>query len=316
MTKNTYIREKSLKKDDVVCVSFDGVGERLLNDLRKQKYSSKSIEAYYTQMKHFFSFLAVLNITALQDVTTEILEKYQKSLFDSKFSPWSVRAYLRTLRILFNYLEQEGLIFDNPVFRLVTPKLDKPLPDAPTEEELRKLLGAVKTNTPAGVRTRAMIETAYSCGLRVDELISMDISSVDLKQRLIRVIGKGKRERTVPAGKQSLFWIKQYLLSSREELLKGNIDEQALWISRGGIRMTPQAFQKIMQSLSSSAGLEKNVTPHGLRRACATHMLRNGAHPVAIQHLLGHRTLNTLSHYLRLTITDLMETHEQSRLGR
>lgn len=316
MGKNTYIRRKVKEKCDVVNVGFDGVGKLLLSDLKKRKYSPKSIEAYYTQIKHFFLFLAVLDITALQDVTTEIMEKYQKSLLDNSFSPWSVRAYLRTLRILFNYLEKEGLIFDNPVFHLVTPKLAKPLSDAPSEEDLKKLLGAVKPDTPSGVRTRAMIETAYSCGLRVDELLSMDISSVDFKQRLIRVIGKGRKERAVPVGKQALSWTKQYLLSSREQLLSGNIDERALWVSRESRRMTPQAFQKIMQALSGSAGLEKRVTPHGLRRACATHMLNNGAHPVAIQHLLGHSTLNTLSHYLRMTIHDLMETHGKSRLGR
>jgi integrase/recombinase XerD len=314
--KNAYIRKKVKEKDAVVCVGFEGVGEKLLSGLEKQKYSAKSIQAYYTQMKHFYLFLDAENITALQDVSIEHLEKYQKSFFEKSFSPWSIRAYLRTLRILFNYLEKEGLIFDNPVHRLVTPKLDKPLPDSPTEEDLRKVLGAVNTGTVSGVRTRAMIETAYSCGLRVDELISMDISSIDFKHRLIKVTGKGKKERTAPAGKQSLFWIKQYLLSSREELLKGNIDETGLWISRESRRITPQAFQKIMQNLSEVAGLENRVTPHGIRRACATHMLRNGAHPVAIQHLLGHSTLDTLSHYLRLTINDLMKTHKQSRLGR
>jgi site-specific recombinase XerD len=314
--KNTYIKKKSVKKYDVVCVGFDGVGEKLLNDLKKRKYSAKSIGAYYTQMKHFFLFLAELNITELQNVTTETLEKYQKSFFENSFSPWSVRAYLRTLRILFKYLEDEGLVFDNPVHRLVTPKLDKPLPEAATEEDMRKLISAVRAETPEGVRTRAMIETAYSCALRVEELTGMDMSSVDFRQNIIRVTGKGRKERALPAGRQSIFWIKQYLLSPREILLNGNIDERALWISRIGQRMSIQAFQKIMQYLSEKSGLEKRVTPHGIRRACATHMLNNGAHPVAIQHLLGHSTLAALSHYLRMTINDLMKTHGKSKLGR
>jgi len=314
--KNTYIREKNVKKYDVVCVGFDGVGEKLFNDLKKRKYSAKSVEAYYTQMKHFFLFLAELNITELQNVTTETLEKYQKSFFENSFSPWSVRAYLRTLRILFKYLEDEGLVFDNPVHRLVTPKLDKPLPEAATEEDMRKLISAVRAETPEGVRTRAMIETAYSCALRVEELTGMDMSSVDFRQNIIRVTGKGRKERALPVGRQSIFWIKQYLLSPREILLNGNIDERALWISRIGQRMSIQAFQKIMQYLSEKSGLEKRVTPHGIRRACATHMLNNGAHPMAIQHLLGHRTPRTLSHYLRMTIHDLMETHGKTRLGK
>jgi len=310
--KNTYIKEKS----SVVCVHHNGIAEEFLKSLEKRKYSAKTIKSYHVQIKHFYLFLDAENITALQDVTTEILEKYQKHLLESSFSPWSVKSYLRTLRILFDYLENEGVIFDNPTCRLIPPKLDKPLPDVPSEEDIKKILGAVDVSTPTGIRTRAMIETAYSCALRVEELTGMDMSSIDFRQSIIRVTGKGRKERALPAGRQSVFWTKQYLLSARETLLNGKIDEAALWISREGTRMSVQAFQKIMQYLSEKSGLEKRVTPHGIRRACATHMLNNGAHPMAIQHLLGHRTLRTLSHYLRMTIHDLMETHGKTRLGK
>jgi len=314
--KNTYIKRKKVKKHDVVCVHHNGVGGQLLDGMKKKKYSVKTIESYHVQIKHFYSFLESENITELQDVTTENLEKYQRSFFKKSYSPWSIRGYLRTLRVLFNFLEKEGVIFDNPVYRLVPPKLPRPLPEAAAEEDVRKLIAAVKIDTPAGVRTRAMIETAYSCALRLEELLNIDMGSIDFKQHLLRVTGKGRKERTLPIGKQAVYWIKQYLLSSRDELLKGNIDERALWISLYHKRMTTQAFQKKMQSLSKAAGLEKSITPHGLRRACATHMLRNGAHPVAIQHLLGHSSLRTLGHYLRLTISDLAETHAKSKLGR
>ena len=314
--KNAYIKRKKVEKYDVVSVHHNGVAKQLLDDMAKKKYSTKSIESYHFQIKHFYRFLESENIAELQDVTTKNLEQYQRSLFEKPYSPWTIRGYLRTLRVLFNFLEKERIVFDNPVCRLVPPKLPKPLPEAATEEDVEQLIATVKIDTPAGVCTRAMIETAYSCALRLEELLNIDMGSIDFKEHLVRVTGKGRRERTLPIGKQAVYWIKQYLLSSRYKLLKGNINERALWISLRHKRMTTQAFQKKMQSLSEESGLENNITPHGLRRACATHMLRNGAHPVAIQHLLGHSSLSALGHYLRLTINDLTKTHEKSKLGK
>lgn len=316
MLKNAYIRKQLKKKDDIVNISFDGIAMKYLEGLEKRRYSRNSIEAYYTHIKHFYYFLEAENITALQDVSTKTLEKYIRTLFESSFSSWSIDSYIRTVKALFCYLENEGVVFDNPGYRLVNPKINKRMLPAPSESDIKKLLAEVKTDTADGVRTRAMIETAYSCGLRVGELVSMDITSVDFRHAIARIKGKGRKERVLPVGREAIYWIKHYLASARDKLLGGNIDEKALWISRAKRRIEVQTFELILRKLTNSAGLESGITPHSLRRACATHMLRNGAHPTAIQHLLGHSTMRTLSHYLRMTITDLKKTHEQSRLSK
>jgi site-specific recombinase XerD len=144
----------------------------------------------------------------------------------------------------------------------------------------------------------------------------MTIFDPDLDKGCVRVMGKGSKERVVPMGRQSVLWVRQYLQSSRPRLLKERIDVHALWIGHDGTPLHTSRLEMIFGKYRAEAGVETNVTPHAVRRACATHMLRNGAHPVQVQMLLGHATLNTLSQYLQVTIRDLKSMHEQSKVGR
>jgi integrase/recombinase XerD len=186
----------------------------------------------------------------------------------------------------------------------------------PTEAELARLLAQPDITQPVGIRDRALLEVAYGCGLRRGELVRLTIFDPDFQRGTLRVLGKGRKERIVPLGRQALHWLKRYLQHARPKLLGGRLNEEALWISGkhrplGGMGMRQQLWE-----YSKRAQIKTLMCLHSLRRACATHMLRHGAHPVQIQMLLGHASLKHLSQYLEVTITDLRKTHRQSKPGK
>ncbi len=179
---------------------------------------------------------------------------------------------------------------------------------------MKKLLNSPDVTTELGIRDRAIMESAYSTGMRLEELSSLNIFSFNLRNGSVRVFGKGGKERTLPLGKHACSWIGKYL-KIRDRLLNGNIDEKAFWVSKYSTGMKKCSVGRVFSLHSKQAEIE-NISVHAVRRACATHMLRNGAHPVQIQMLLGHASLRTLSHYLKMTITELQETHKRSTPGR
>ena len=184
----------------------------------------------------------------------------------------------------------------------------------PSEDDVRRLLTAPKTHTRGGLRDRAFMEVLYSTGARLIEMASISIFDVDLRRAALRLHGKGRKQRTVPLGKKAIRWLEDYL-RLRHTLLNGNPDIEALWLNTRGGPLSYQGAEKIVLRNSQAAGL-RPFSSHALRRACATHMLRNGAHPVQLQMLLGHACLRHLGQYLDVTITELKKTHEHSKPGR
>ncbi|MCP4124617.1 MAG: tyrosine-type recombinase/integrase, partial [Bacteroidetes bacterium] len=185
----------------------------------------------------------------------------------------------------------------------------------PTEEELEQLLAVPDVSGPVGLRDRAILEVAYGCGLRRSELAGLSILDPDIKNGSLRVSGKGNKERIVPLGRQAVKWLKMYLHQARPKLLKGDPDDKGLWISTRGRKMDGAAIRQQLKRYADKSGIETPTDLHSLRRACATHMLRNGAHPVDIGMLLGHSNLKTLSQYLSVTISDLRKMHKNTKLG-
>lgn len=297
MAENTYIRD-------------------FLENMRSRKYSDKSVLTYKYPMTDFFSFLDARGLNKLQEVTLSDLEKYRLRIIEKGFKPGSVRVYLKAVRKFFEYLEDRSLIFINPARELATPRLEKRLPEVPPVEEMEKLISVIDISSVLGIRDRAMIETAYSCGLRLNELTSLAIFSLDLPDSTLRVLGKGRRERIIPLTVPAVRWLEKYISESRPALLRNNINDNALWISKYTTKMTDIAVQKTIQLYAEKAQLKGRITIHSIRRACATHMLKNGAHPVQVQMLLGHASLSTLSRYLRLSIDELRDSHRKSKLGR
>ena len=288
-----------------------------LRHLKARKYSSKSIKAWRDRLNKFSRFVEESGLESLQAVSLSDLEKYRLDLVESQMVSSSVYIYLNYVKRFFEYLEDTQRIFINPARDLILPKCERKLQAVPNEEDVEKLLAQPDISTPTGIRDRAIIEVFYSTGLRLEELTSLKVFDPDLKNRIIRVIGKGRKERIVPLGRQAIFWLKQYIEQVRPKLLKDNIDEHALWIgSHWTRRMHPEIIQRKIREYGKSAAVSVRITPHALRRACATHMLRAGAHPVQIQLLLGHTSLRTLGQYLKVTVKDMKKMHKKSKPGR
>jgi site-specific recombinase XerD len=289
------------------------IGE-FLESLKALKYSPKSIGSYKQALCRFVSFLTAIDIARIADVTARDLAAYRLELIDQNYAGQSIGLYLRTVRKLFDYLEQTQRIFINPARSLIVPACKTPIKFVPTEDEVDNLLSRPDPSKPTGIRDRAVMETFYSTGARLEELTGMNVGDADLSQGRVKLTGKGGNRRVVPMGKQAVLWTDTYLKQVRPRFLRKRPDEPALWLGFQGRRINPLIVERFVRDYGKKAGIA--VTPHALRRACATHMLRNGAHPVQIQMLLGHASLRTLSRYLNVTIADLTKTHAKAKPGK
>jgi len=294
---------------------LDPLLEAFLSDLRHRRSSPRTVAAYREAMRRFLRFMAENGVERLQDVTPDDLAAYRRNIADRLPSPASRYHYLRLIRRFFGWLESRQYILISPAADLCLPRPGKKLGFVPSEQEMRRLLEQPDLSTPEGVRDKAFLETAYATGCRRSEMVAMDTSDLDLAERTVRVRGKGGKERVVPLGGTAAEWLRRYLDDARPELVRSN-RVSALWIGIRGRRINPQIPPRFIGKYGRSAGILSPVTPHTLRRACATHMLRRGAHPVQIQALLGHSSLRSLSQYLQTSIADLKKAHGHTCPGR
>ena len=283
---------------------------------RRLKYSTKSLDVYQNALKSFTGYLEHVSINRIQDVASGHIDGYRLSLVDLGFTDAGITLYLQTVRSFFKYLEDNRHIFINPAATLIVPGYPRKLLPVPSEKDIEKVLLQPDITSTIGIRDRAILETAYTSGIRREELFNLTVFDPDIKQGTLRVKGKGNKERTVPLGKKAVYWLKQYMENARPKLLR-NPDENALWISRiKGGRLSVGGIGRLIEKHGKAAGTTVLLSAHAIRRACVTHMLQNGAHPIEIQLLLGHASLHTLSQYLRVTITDLKKMHERSKPGK
>ncbi len=285
-----------------------------LETLRQQRQSEKTLHCAGFAFSHLDAFLKTVD-KGLTDVNTDDLDRLRRSLEEQGLAPMSADLVLRQVRRLFRWLAETGKIFLDPAAHWSLTKPDRPLMDAPTEKQVAALLAQPDLTRPRGIRDRALIETAYSTGARLDELCRMTIFDPDFERGLLRVLGKGQKERMLPLGRQAALWLRQYIRDARPKLAKGRLNEERLWLGVDGRPISGPGLRMMLRQRTRAAGLPL-ISPHGLRRACATHMLQHGAHPVQIQLLLGHADLSTLSQYLRLTIRDIRNMHAASKPGR
>ncbi|MBL1260286.1 MAG: site-specific tyrosine recombinase XerD [Thiotrichaceae bacterium] len=215
---------------------------------------------------------------------------------------------LSSMRRLYQYLVREGLLSEDPSAQIESPKLGRPLPKTLTEDEVERLLNAPDVATPLGLRDRAMLEVLYATGLRVSELVELETARVGLSQGVVRVIGKGSKERLVPLGEEALEWIEQYQAEARPDLLKGKISG-ALFVTRRGGAMTRQAFWYLIKRHARDVGINKPLSPHVMRHAFASHLLNHGADLRVLQMLLGHSDLSTTQIYTHIARERLKEMH-------
>ena len=285
-----------------------------LQRMRQLKFSSRSIGAHENALKKFFSFLAEVNV---QDVTIDDLERYRQTLLTAELSEHTIELYLRVVRMFFHYLEDHSFIFINPAANFIIPKPKRKLGWVLSAEDIDKILAVSNIATCLGQRNRAILELAYTTGVRIGELAYLSVYDVDIPNQTVRLLGKGKKERILPLGKHAVHYLKVYLQNSRSTLVKENLDIDALWISNNtGRKLSDDGIAQLLKSIGKTAGLSQNLTCHVLRRTCATEMLRNGAHPEMVKRMLGHNSMKTLTQYLQVTIKDIRNMHKNSRLGK
>jgi integrase/recombinase XerD len=222
--------------------------------------------------------------------------------------PRSTARQLSSFRRFFRYLMREGAIKDDPTAQIAMPKIGRSLPKSLTEEEVESLLGAPVVTDPLGNRDRSLLEVLYATGLRVSELVNLRHGQVNTTQGVIRILGKGNRERLIPLGEEAMRWLKDFASGSRGEIL---LERQTdyLFPTRRGDRMTRQAFWHIIKRYARKAGINKELSPHTLRHAFATHLLNHGADLRVVQMLLGHSDLSTTQIYTHVARERLKELH-------
>jgi integrase/recombinase XerD len=278
--------------------------QTFIQGLRDRRQSENSIRSSGFAFAHLKAFLSCSGMT-LPDVTPDDLDRLGHSLVQKGLAVMTVHLILRHVRRLFHWLTETNRIFQDPGKGWSKPKAVRPLMTAPSVEQVLALLAQPDITTPRGIRDRAFLETAYSTGARLEELTQLSLRDLDLERGLMRVMGKGRKERMLPLGRESVSWLREYIGDARMKLAGDQAEDQGrLWLAKGGRPLSGRGIRWMLSRYARDAGLV-SISPHALRRACATHMLRRGAHPVQIQHLLGHVDASTLNPYLRLTICDL-----------
>jgi integrase/recombinase XerD len=215
---------------------------------------------------------------------------------------------ISSLKRFYRYLLRERLIGEDPMLKISAPKLVRALPRSLSEQDVEQLLGAPVLNAPLGLRDRAMIETLYATGLRVSELVKLKLVEVSLNMGVVRIIGKGGKERLVPLGEEAAHWLKRYAEESRPLLLAGKLGD-ALFVTTRGASMTRQAFWYLIKRHAKRAGIVKPLSPHVLRHAFATHLLNHGADLRIVQMLLGHADISTTQIYTHVARERLKQLH-------
>ena len=223
-------------------------------------------------------------------------------------SPRTMARRLSCQRRFYQYQSRDGRREDDPCARIDGPRLGRPLPGALTEDEVESLLGAPDTDDALGHRDRTMLEVLYATGLRVTELVNLQLNQINLSQGVMRVVGKGDRERLIPLGEESMDWIEDFIRGPRTEIL---LDRQSdyLFPTRRGDRMTRQAFWHLIKRYAAKASVDKKLSPHTLRHAFATHLLNHGADLRVVQMLLGHSDLSTTQIYTHVARERLKDLH-------
>jgi integrase/recombinase XerC len=266
----------------------------------ERQASPYTVRNYTHDLRHFLQFLNMENVATLEEVDRYLLRRYIATLQEQGFEKSSVSRKLSALRSFYVYLMQQNFISSNPLLTVSSPKLEKRLPSFLSSDEVVQLLETPDTTTPQGQRDRAMLEFLYASGLRVSEIVGLDLASVNIEAREIRVWGKGAKERMVLIGKPAASAINMYLREGRRQLL-GNSRTEALFINRYGKRLSERSLQKAISRYALEAGLDKRVFPHMVRHSFATHLLDGGADLRVVQELLGHANLSTTQIYTHVT---------------
>ena len=285
--------------------------ERYLDSLWMERgLSENTLSAYRRDLTLFSEWLDQQGAQSLLAADASQIQSYLGLKLRQGASPRSSARFLSAARSFYRWSLREGRIVDDPTLRIESPKQGRPLPKSLSETDVDQLLGTPDLELPLEFRDRTMLEILYACGLRVSELVSLRVEQVGLNQGIVRVLGKGGKERLVPMGEEALDWLTQYMRGPRAELLKGQ-PSNVLFPSNRSRQMTRQTFWYRIKIYAKRAGIQTHLSPHTLRHAFATHLLNHGADLRVVQMLLGHSDLSTTQIYTHVASQRMQALHEQ-----
>jgi len=273
----------------------------------KQRDKDTTVNSYSEDIYKYLEYMESKNISSALDISYNNLLDYLKYLDDNKYEVSSVARKIVSIKAFHKYLSENYNVVDIST-KINTPRFYRKLPNILTIEEVDNLLD-IKLDTPFDYRNKAMLELMYSSGLRVSELINLELSDIDLNNNYVRCFGKGSKERIVPVGEYSSKYLSIYINEYRDSMKKGYYTEK-IFLNNHGKEMTRQGFFKIIKRIAKDKDINKNITPHMLRHSFATHLLNNGADLRTIQEMLGHSSISTTQIYTNVTNDILKENYD------
>ena len=270
--------------------------------------SRNTLSSYRLDLTQFAAWLDKARVKALLAAAHADVLAYLAHRVAGKAKATSTSRLLSSLKRFYQYELRQGRIARDPTLNIDSPKLPRGLPKTLTEQDVEKLLAAPDVADPLGLRDRTMLETLYASGLRVSELVTLKVAQVSQDMGVVRVVGKGAKERLVPLGEEALSWLKRYLKEARPQILQQRAAD-AIFVTGRGAAMTRQSFWHLLKRYSTQAGLTKPISPHTLRHAFATHLLNHGADLRVVQLLLGHSDISTTQIYTHVARERLKQLH-------
>ncbi len=271
--------------------------------------SSNTLAAYRADLVALHRWLSARQVTLAQTGRADLMA-FIAARVQGGSRPRSTARQLSSFRRFFRYLIRDGGLREDPTAQIAMPKIGRSLPRSLSEAEVEALLGAPVVSDPLGYRDRTMLEVLYATGLRVSELVSLKLGQVNMNQGVTRVLGKGNRERLIPLGEEAVRWLRAFVNGARNDILLDRSTDY-LFPTRRGDRMTRQAFWHIIKRYARKAGVDRELSPHTLRHAFATHLLNHGADLRVVQMLLGHSDLSTTQIYTHVARERMKELHSQ-----
>lgn len=287
--------------------------EAFLQFLELEKgYSGNTLAAYRNDLEQFAQAMEGEGISSWEQVNQDVIIDYIMSLREREYASSTVARKIAALKSFFHFLAAEEIISDDPTLNLDSPKVKKRLPVTLSYEEVERLLDAPKGSNPKAIRDKALLELLYATGMRVTELVSLDLEDINLASATVRVTqGKGSKERIIPIHSRAVEALREYLAKARRMLLKSP-DERALFLNHRGERLTRQGLWLIIKQYVKEAGIKTEVTPHTLRHSFATHLLNGKADLRHVQELLGHANISTTQIYTHISSERLREIYDES----
>ena len=275
----------------------------------ERNVSTHTMDAYKRDINQYLVYLGDLDIKNLSDVKSTHIRDYIRILSDGGMAPASISRIISSIRTYYRFLSSENILDENPVLLINNPKLPKKLPDVLSEKEISLIINAIQESSQFYQRDKAIIELLYSCGIRVTELCNLEMSNLFIDEDLIRVMGKGNKERLLPLGVRSKKYLDDYIKHSRNSHIKKS-GSSFVFVSRNGNQLTRAMINIILNKWTQASGLKKSVSPHKLRHSFATHLLEGGADLRFVQALLGHSDISTTQIYTHIDKHYLKEVYK------